>query len=134
VRVLRVWDDAPDRVAVVSFVVDGADHGRLTAALAAEHGIGVRDGRFCAHPLLERLTSGSTAVRASLGVGSSSDDVDRLLEALRAIVVDGPAWRYARTEAGWVPSPDPRDLDPFAVRASVRAEAPACEPPSEAAS
>jgi selenocysteine lyase/cysteine desulfurase len=134
VRVLRVWDDALDRVAVVSFVIDGVDHGLLTAALAAEHGIGVRDGRFCAHPLLARLTDGTTAVRASFGVGSSSADVDRLVEAITRIVADGPLWDYARTEAGWTPSPDPRDLDPFAVRSTVRAEAPVCEPPAEAAS
>jgi hypothetical protein len=57
--------------------------------LSAEHGIGVRDGRFCAHPLLKRLTPPSVApdgaaVRASVGLGSRAADVDRLVRARRA--------------------------------------------------
>ena len=130
VRRLAVWDDAPDRLAVSSFVVDGHDHGLVTAALAAEHGIGVRDGRFCAHPLLARLAPGGTAIRVSLGVGTSSEDIDRFATALAAVVAAGPRWTYDRTEAGWAPSPDPRDLDPFAIRADVRRETSPCEPAS----
>ena len=47
-----VWPDSPDRVAVLSFTVAGHSAGHVAAYLSAEHGIGVRDGRFCAHPLL----------------------------------------------------------------------------------
>ncbi|MBW0105642.1 aminotransferase class V-fold PLP-dependent enzyme [Pseudonocardia sp. KRD291] len=110
---LRIWADAPDRVAVASFVVDGVPAGLVAAYLSAEHGIGVRDGRFCAHPLLARLTGDAgdpsgDAVRASLGLGSTDDDVDRLLAALSALVADGPGWEYAVVDGRWAPTPDPR--------------------------
>lgn len=54
VRPLTTWPDAPDRVAVAAFTVDGYDAGLVAAVLSAEHGIGVRDGKFCAHPLVDR--------------------------------------------------------------------------------
>lgn len=109
VRVLRIWPDATEQIAVVSFVVDGVDAGWLAAYLSAEHGIGVRDGRFCAHPLLARLAGENvTAVRASLGVGSASQDVDRLLAALEDLLTGEPRWTYAQVAGRWVPSPDPR--------------------------
>lgn len=111
VRVLKLWPDATERIGVVSFVVDGVDPGLLAAVLSAEHGIGVRDGRFCAHPLLERLGHGSGAVRASLGVGSSSRDVDRLLDALEDVVTGDPGdygRRYVLRGGRWAPAHDPR--------------------------
>ncbi|WP_344018091.1 aminotransferase class V-fold PLP-dependent enzyme, partial [Microlunatus capsulatus] len=67
---LRIWTDAPDVVGVVSFTVPGSTASQVAAFLSAEHGVGVRDGRFCAHPLLARLGASDGAVRASLGVGS----------------------------------------------------------------
>ncbi|MGZ4625142.1 MAG: aminotransferase class V-fold PLP-dependent enzyme [Kineosporiaceae bacterium] len=110
VRVLSIWPDATERIGVVSFTVEGHDPGRVAAYLSAEHGIGVRDGRFCAHPLMHRL-AGDGAVRASLGVGSSSDDVDALLEAVEDLLTGGERWTYALDGGRWVPSPDPRPLD-----------------------
>ncbi|MDN5914303.1 MAG: aminotransferase class V-fold PLP-dependent enzyme [Pseudonocardia sp.] len=112
---LRIWADAPDRVAVASFVVDGVPAGLVAVYLSAEHGIGVRDGRFCAHPLLTRLTGGTDAVRVSLGLGSTVDDIDRLLAALSALVADGPRWDYAVVDGRWAPTPDPRDADPLGI-------------------
>jgi selenocysteine lyase/cysteine desulfurase len=82
VRVLRIWADSAEPTGVVSFTVAGADPGVLAAVLSAEHGIGVRDGRFCAHPLLARLGVPEGALRASVGVGSCRADVDRLVAAL----------------------------------------------------
>src|SRR3954454_20189966 len=64
VRVLRIWDDSGEPTGVVSFTVAGADPGLVAAVLSAEHGIGLRDGRFCAHPLLERLRGPGGGVRA----------------------------------------------------------------------
>jgi hypothetical protein len=75
----------------------------------------VRDGRFCAHPLLDRLTGGRDAVRASLGLASTIDDVERLIAAVAQIVGRGPGWTYAQRDGRWVPTPDPRDLDPLGV-------------------
>ncbi|MEJ2889845.1 aminotransferase class V-fold PLP-dependent enzyme [Actinomycetospora aeridis] len=117
VRTLDAFSDAPDRVAVVTLEVGpdggGLPAGLVAAALSAEHGIGVRDGRFCAHPLLARLTGGRDAVRASLGLATTAEDVDRFVAAIATIVAHGPAWTYALRDGRWVPTPDPRDLDPF---------------------
>ncbi len=83
VRVHRIFPDSPGAIGVVTFSLPGYDPGLVAAYLSAEHGIGVRDGKFCAHPLLlSRLGLAAGAIRASLGVGSCSDDVDRLVRAL----------------------------------------------------
>jgi len=129
VRVLHIWPDSTERIGVVAFTVEGHDPGRLAAYLSAEHGVGVRDGRFCAHPLIARLVpDGAGAVRASLGLGSSSDDVDRLLEGLEDLVTGGEGWTYALDGGRWAPCPDPRQ--PAAVlggTADRRAGASPCE-------
>ncbi|TVZ00224.1 aminotransferase class V-fold PLP-dependent enzyme [Trebonia kvetii] len=108
-RVLRIWPDAPDldRVPAVSFTVPGFAAARVAAYLSAEHGIGVRDGKFCAHPLLARLGAADGAVRVSLGLGSQADDIDQLIAALGKLRTDGPSWRYT---ADHRPSPDTRPL------------------------
>jgi selenocysteine lyase/cysteine desulfurase len=100
-----------DTLAVASFVVAGMHHALVAARLSAEFGIGVRHGCFCAHPYLIRLLGvGSAgldearaavrrgdrsgipgAVRASCGLGTSSDDVAALLDALRALASGTPA-------------------------------------------
>lgn len=108
VRVLAVWSDARDAVGVVGFTVDGYPAGLVASYLSAEHGIGVRDGAFCAHPLLDRLNSGDGAVRASFGLGTRSEDIDRLVAALRALVTDGPRWDYRQVDGRYQPTPDPR--------------------------
>ena len=80
------------RVGIVSFAVEGQESPRVAARLSAEYGIGVRDGLFCAHPLTRHLLATAslpgTAVRASLGLGTTSDDVDRLVGALADIAAD----------------------------------------------
>jgi len=122
IRILRLWPGEAERIGVVSFTVDGWPSAHVAQYLSAEHGIGVRDGRFCAHPFLARLNpvcpsgddlSGS-AVRASLGLGSSASDVDRLVGALAALRTRGPAWTYGGAEDGYRPSPDSRTLPDWA--------------------
>ncbi|MBP2366737.1 aminotransferase class V-fold PLP-dependent enzyme [Pseudonocardia parietis] len=114
-RVLSCFDDAADRTATVSFALDDLPAGLVAAALSAEYGIGVRDGRFCAHPLLDRLTGGQDAVRASLGLRTGTDDVDRLVTALERLVRRGPRWTYAVRDGRWSPTPDPRPADVFGL-------------------
>jgi selenocysteine lyase/cysteine desulfurase len=109
-RALRLWPGGADQIGVVTFTVDGWAAQHVAQYLSAEHGIGVRDGKFCAHPLLARLTPDGAAVRASLGLGSRAADVDRLVDALRALRAHGPSWTYAGAEDGYVPVPDPRVL------------------------
>ncbi|MGN2642047.1 aminotransferase class V-fold PLP-dependent enzyme [Nocardia takedensis] len=111
VSLLRVWSDSPDSVGIVAFTLDGFEPGHVAAYLSAEHGIGVRDGRFCAHPLLARLGIDG-ALRASIGLGTDSADVDRLIEAITTLVATGPDWNYARTDGHWNPTPETRPLTP----------------------
>ena len=118
---LRVWSDTRDVVGVVSFVVPGWRSTQVAAYLSAEHGVGVRDGRFCAHPLLARfgLGRGDGAVRASFGVGSGSADVDRLLAALDQLLAEGPRWTYASDGGGCRPVPDDRPVPDWSGLASL---------------
>jgi len=118
VRVLRLWPaDGAERIGVVTFTVDGWPAQHVAQYLSAEHGIGVRDGRFCAHPLVARLTPDDGAVRASLGLGSSAADVDRLAAALAALLTQGPCWTYAGAADGYAPVPDPRVLPEWVTEA-----------------
>jgi selenocysteine lyase/cysteine desulfurase len=115
-RVHRIWPDSTDRVPVVTFTVDGYPAALVAAYLSAEHGIGVRDGKFCAHPLLARLGVPAGAVRASLGLGSEPGDVHRLITALRQLRDSGPAWTYSED---CQPVPDPRPLPDWAGSAAL---------------
>ncbi len=96
---------------MATFTVEGMHHALVAARLSAEFGIGVRHGCFCAHPYLIRLLGVGRAgvaqaraavqrgersgipgaVRASCGLGTSDDDVDTLLDALRALAAGQPA-------------------------------------------
>ncbi|MFS8103039.1 aminotransferase class V-fold PLP-dependent enzyme [Lentzea alba] len=116
-RELSILTDA-DKVGVVSFTISGFDAGFLAAALSAEYGIGVRDGAFCAHVIVGRLVkqAGSheeRAVRASIGLGTTAEHVDRLVAALRTLVTEGPKWTYTQRDGRWVPEDDSRTLPPF---------------------
>jgi selenocysteine lyase/cysteine desulfurase len=127
VRRLRIWEDATDRVAVRSFTIADRPAGYVAAYLSAEHGVGVRDGRFCAHPLLARLCadSGGEALRASIGVGTTGEHVDRLVDGLYALVTHGARWTYAPVAGRWSPIPDPRGIDPLDIGA-VGVAGPGC--------
>lgn len=107
-RELSLFGEAAQRVGVLSFVVDGWDSARLATALSAEYGIGVRDGLFCAHPLLRRLQGAAArtpaecggaaapggaqlgAVRASFGVGTEDEHIERLLRAIAELAARFP--------------------------------------------
>ncbi|CAL9545720.1 putative cysteine desulfurase [Streptomyces sp. enrichment culture] len=118
VTVLSLFGDDAPRVGVISFVVDGWNSSHFAAALSAEYGIGVRDGLFCAHPLVRTLLGGDprtrgecgapeaapggkslNAVRVSFGAGTPDEHVERFLTAVGELVRDGARWNY-RTEAG----------------------------------
>ncbi|HSU74028.1 MAG TPA: aminotransferase class V-fold PLP-dependent enzyme [Terrabacter sp.] len=118
VEVLSIFGDDSDRVGVVAFTVDGWDSALVSQVLSVEHGIGVRDGKFCAHLLVDELLEDPwgerpvTAVRASIGLGSTLEGVDRLVTAVAGLVEHGTAATWSRTEAGWhVEGADPRDVE-----------------------
>jgi len=122
---LRAWADSTDPVAVRSFTVADRPAGYVAAYLSAEHGIGVRDGRFCAHPLLARLCGPSgEALRVSIGLGTTAEQIDRLVDALAALVTRGASWTYAPVDGRWAPTPDPRELDPLGLGAVASAGPP----------
>lgn len=100
VHELCLWEPDHPRVGIVSFVVAGRPAREVAEELATGHGIGVRDGGFCAHPFVRHLIAarlpgaaaaggcgdGSIgAVRASIGIGTTDEHIDRLLAALREI-------------------------------------------------
>jgi selenocysteine lyase/cysteine desulfurase len=102
---LALWPAHDDRVGVASFTLRGHKAQALAARLSDEYAIGVRHGCFCAHPLITRLLgvpeaesrrlqrelrSGREpelpgAVRASLGLGTTVQDIDALIAALNAL-------------------------------------------------
>ncbi|GAA2456455.1 aminotransferase class V-fold PLP-dependent enzyme [Actinomadura vinacea] len=92
VRELTLWGKGNPRVGIVTFVVDGWNARDAALTLSGTYGVGVRDGRFCAHPFVQHLLGGEeggscdgphgTAVRAGFGLGTTEEHVDRLLEAL----------------------------------------------------
>ncbi|MDC7339422.1 aminotransferase class V-fold PLP-dependent enzyme [Streptomyces lydicus] len=113
VRVLSLFGDDAPRVGVLSFVVDGWNSSHFAAALSAEYGIGVRDGLFCAHPLVRTLLGSDpqdpgecgapeaapgelslNAIRVSFGAGTPDEHVDRFLRAVKELVADGARWNY----------------------------------------
>jgi selenocysteine lyase/cysteine desulfurase len=131
----QTWPGHPERVGIAAFSVDGRDHAEVATILSAEYGIGVRNGSFCAHPLLSHLAGGVEgwrpgcgkdvpgAIRASLGLGSRDEDVDRLGEALLEITTRGPRWKYRRlADGGVVPDPDDRRLPAFLTPAASASE------------
>ncbi|GEL95953.1 aminotransferase class V-fold PLP-dependent enzyme [Cellulomonas composti] len=110
VELARIWADSDEPVGVLTFTVPGHDSGLVAAYLAAEHGIGVRDGRFCAHPLLAHLGASGGAIRASVGVGTTSEAVDRLLVGLAAYLSEGPRSSYEVVDGCWAVVDDTRPL------------------------
>lgn len=85
VRELSLWGPDHPRVGIVAFTVAGHDPSTVADYLSRHHGIGVRDGKFCAHPLVDHL-AGGTALRASIGLGTVDEHVDRLVSALHRLV------------------------------------------------
>jgi selenocysteine lyase/cysteine desulfurase len=85
---------------IACFVIDEVPHSLVAARLSAEFAIGVRHGRFCAHPYLARLLGRGGAVRASAGVGTTAADVERLLEAVAVIAGGSPPPVEYRAEPG----------------------------------
>lgn len=125
-----MWAPDHPRIAVLPFALTGVPYAQLAAVLSAEYGIGLRHGCFCAHPLMAHLlgidparaaelhsgirrgepVAKPGAVRMSMGIGTTTADIDHLVDALTELVIDGPRWSYRSAPDGgdcW-PEPDPR--------------------------
>ncbi|MEY1662791.1 aminotransferase class V-fold PLP-dependent enzyme [Isoalcanivorax beigongshangi] len=77
---LRIIGDTADKVATLSFLLDGA-HPNDVGTLLDQQGVAVRTGHHCTMPLMNLLGIPGT-VRASLAPYNSRDDVDALFTAL----------------------------------------------------
>ena len=71
---------SPERVGPVSFELEGV-HAHDVSEILDRHGVAVRAGHHCAQPLMERFGITATA-RASFGVYTTRDEIDRLVEGL----------------------------------------------------
>ena len=71
---LRIIGNAPDKAAVVSFLVEGA-HAHDLATLLDLEGVAVRSGHHCAHPLMQFYGVPATC-RASLAFYNTHDEID----------------------------------------------------------
>jgi selenocysteine lyase/cysteine desulfurase len=119
-------DPDTDTIGVVNFSVEGYDAGLVAAYLSAEHGVGLRDGRFCAHPLLKRLGLPSGSLRASFGLGSRLEDAQRLLAGIEELRRSGLGWDYVVDSGRWVPSNDARVYPSWAPNTPGTAGAAPC--------
>lgn len=106
-------------IGVATFTVSSLASNVVAAALSAEYGIGVRDGAFCAQPLVRRLLGSASctsvdgsghAVRASVGLGTTTEHVDRLIGAVRRLATEGPQLRYVTVDGRPQPLQDRRTL------------------------
>jgi cysteine desulfurase/selenocysteine lyase len=77
---LHIIGTAPDKAAVISFVLDYA-HPHDIGTVLDQHGVAVRTGHHCAQPVMDHFDVAAT-VRASFGAYSSRDDIDALVTAL----------------------------------------------------
>ena len=81
---VRLVGTAKNKVAVVSFVVEGIHHFDIGQMLDAR-GIAVRTGHHCTQPLMECYGIEGT-VRASFSVYNTRKEIDLLAEALERII------------------------------------------------
>ncbi|MEP1934620.1 MAG: cysteine desulfurase [Roseibium sp.] len=77
---LRIFGDAPDKGAIISFEIEGA-HAHDVSTIIDRSGVAVRAGTHCAQPLLAKYGVTSTC-RASFGLYNTRAEVDALHEAL----------------------------------------------------
>ncbi|MGB3501215.1 MAG: cysteine desulfurase [Mesorhizobium sp.] len=77
---LRIFGNAPDKGAIVSFELQGI-HAHDVSMVIDRSGVAVRAGTHCAQPLLKRFGVTSTC-RASFGMYNTTAEIDALAEAL----------------------------------------------------
>jgi cysteine desulfurase/selenocysteine lyase len=79
---LRVFGPgrSAQRIGPVSFEIEGI-HAHDVAEILDRHGVAVRAGHHCAQPLMDRLGVAATT-RASFGVYTRRDEIDRLVDGL----------------------------------------------------
>ena len=77
---LHICGEAAHKVALVSFLVEGA-HAHDLATLLDHEGVAVRSGHHCAHPLMQHLGVPAT-LRASLAFYNTHEEIEQFVAAL----------------------------------------------------
>ncbi|MEO6138858.1 MAG: cysteine desulfurase [Luteimonas sp.] len=77
---LRIIGNAPEKAAVVSFLLEGA-HAHDLATLLDLEGVAVRSGHHCAHPLMQFFGVAATC-RASLAFYNTHAEIEMFIAAL----------------------------------------------------
>ncbi|MBW8009822.1 MAG: aminotransferase class V-fold PLP-dependent enzyme [Chloroflexi bacterium] len=126
-------ENAKNRLGVIPFNIEGFNHFHVASILGHEFGIGVRNGCFCAQPLVlhllklnpeeisitqDQMMQGNRAnmpgmVRASFGLYNTIEEVDMLIGALISIVAGNFKGEYVQDiptgeyhPIGWEPQFD----------------------------
>ena len=81
---LRIYGDVPDKVAVISFNVDGL-HPYDIGTLLDKMGIAVRTGHHCCQPIMDFYQIPGT-VRASFAFYNTHEEVERFVTAVEKAV------------------------------------------------
>jgi len=66
---------------VYSFTCDGYHPSDLSAFLGKDN-IAIRDGKLCAHPIVNKVSGGKGVLRVSTGIYNTGEDIHKLSEAL----------------------------------------------------
>ena len=81
---MRIFGNAPDKSAVISFLVGDIHHYDM-GMLLDKLGVEVRTGHHCAQPLMQRLGISGT-VRASFAAYNTKEEVDAFIAALNRVI------------------------------------------------
>ncbi|MNV96464.1 Cysteine desulfurase [compost metagenome] len=80
---LRIFGEAGEKAAVISFLVEGA-HAHDLATLLDLEGVAIRSGHHCAHPLMQHFGVPATC-RASLAYYNTFEEIDAFVAALNKV-------------------------------------------------
>jgi cysteine desulfurase/selenocysteine lyase len=80
---LRIIGNAPEKAAVVSFLLEGA-HAHDLATLLDLEGVAVRSGHHCAHPLMQFFGVPATC-RASIAFYNTHAEIESFIAALAKV-------------------------------------------------
>lgn len=83
IKGVKIWGQAPEKAAVVSFTIDGA-HPHDIGTILDMDGIAIRAGHHCCMPLMERYRIPATA-RASFALYNTAEEVDRLIQSVHKV-------------------------------------------------
>ncbi len=125
-------DDLDRRLGAVTFDLGDMPHQLVAAVLSYEGGIGVRNGCFCAHPLILDLQNLKPddiekrkeeilacdrrrvpgMVRVSLGIYNDEEDIRHFLAELDRLARKGPRLKYVQDKNTGAFSPENYAVDP----------------------